>query len=128
MKKIDALIQPALWEEAHAALATLGVRVTVREVRTFGRVPPKREVYRGSAYFLNLTPQLELSVLVEDALVEKTTEVLETVVREGEIVVSAVDGIVHRGEERTPNAIGMAIAPPARPTAAVALRALTARG
>jgi len=128
MKKIDTLIQPAVWDEAHAALETLGARVTVREVRTFGPSTSTLSSSCGSAYFLNLAPQLELSVLVEDALVESTIVALETIVREGEIVVSAVDGIVHRGERRTPTATGATIAPLARPSGSVALRPLAARG
>ena len=100
MKRIDTLILPALWDEAHAVLETLGARVTVREVRTFGRVPPKREVYRGSAYFLDFAPQLELSVLVEDALVESTVLALETIGREGEIQISSVDAIIRLGEQQ----------------------------
>lgn len=54
MKRIDTLIHPLFWDEARAVLETLGVRVTLREVRTFGRNPPRREVYRGSTYFLDI--------------------------------------------------------------------------
>jgi nitrogen regulatory protein PII len=99
MKKIDTLIHPLLWDDARAVLQTLGARVTLREVRTFGRTPPKREVYRGSAYFTDVTPELELTVLVEDNLVESTILALETVGQKGEVIVSSVDGIVHFGEE-----------------------------
>jgi nitrogen regulatory protein PII len=100
MKRIDTLIHPPLWDEARSVLETLGARVTLREVRTFGRTPPKREVYRGSAYFLDVTPELELTVLVEDALVESTILALETIGRKGEILVSSVDGIICFGEEQ----------------------------
>jgi len=99
MKRIDTVIHPPIWDEARAVLETLGARATLREVRTFGRTPPKREVYRGSAYFLDVTPELELTILVEDALVESTLLALETIGRQGEILVSSVDGIVHYGEE-----------------------------
>jgi nitrogen regulatory protein PII len=105
MKRIDTLIHPPLWDEARAVLETLDARVTLREVRTFGRTPPKREVYRGSAYFLDVAPELELTILVEDSLVENTIAALETIGREGEILVSSVDGIVRFGEE--PRAIAM---------------------
>jgi nitrogen regulatory protein P-II 1 len=115
MKRIDTLIHPPLWDEARAVLETLGAGVTLREVRTFGRTPPKREVYRGSAYFLDVTPQLELTVLVEDAQVESTILALETIGRQGEILVSSVDGIVRFGEE--PRAVAMPV-----PRAAVAQR------
>jgi nitrogen regulatory protein PII len=110
MKRIDTLIHPLLWDDARAVLQTLGARVTLREVRTFGRTPPKREVYRGSAYFLDVTPELELTVLVEDSLVESTVLALETVGQKGEVIVSSVDGIVHFGEERTAPAPSPALA------------------
>jgi nitrogen regulatory protein PII len=101
MKRIDTLIHPLLWDDARSVLQTLGARVTLREVRTFGRTPPKREVYRGSAYFTDVTPELELTVLVEDNLVESTILALETVGQKGEVIVSSVDGVVHFGEEGT---------------------------
>ena len=118
MKRIDTLIHPPLWDEARTVLETLGARVTLREVRTFGRTPPKREVYRGSAYFLDVTPELELTVIVEDALVESTVLALETIGRQGEILVSSVDGIVRFGEEPRPVATPI-------PNAAIAQRAGT---
>ena len=97
MKKIETLIHPLLWDEARSVLETLGVRVTLREVRTFGRTPPRREVYRGSAYFLDVTPELELAVLAEDEQVEPIVRALETVGRQGEILVTTVDGVVSFG-------------------------------
>ena len=114
MKRIDTLIQPALWDEAHAVLETLGARVTVREVKTFGHVPPRREVYRGSAYFLDFSPQLELTILVEDAQVESTVSALETIGREGEILISSVDGIIRLGEQQAPTGTALPEAPIAK--------------
>jgi nitrogen regulatory protein PII len=113
MKRIETLIHPLLWDEARAVLANLGVRVTLREVRTFGHSPPKREVYRGSAYFLDVTPELELTALVEDARVESVIAALETVGQRGEIFVSSVDGVVSFGE---PALSAAAVAPKAAPS------------
>ena len=125
MKRIDTLIHPLLWDDARAVLQTLGARVTLREVRTFGRTPPKREVYRGSAYFLDVTPELELTVLVEDNLVESTILALETI-GQGEVVVSSVEGIAHFGEERA--AAAPAPSPAlAKRASAIAIHAATAR-
>ncbi len=53
MKKIETFIQPAYWSQTHAELAKLGVAGTLRQVKTFGRIAPRREVYRGSAYMLD---------------------------------------------------------------------------
>jgi nitrogen regulatory protein PII len=124
MKRIDTLIHPTLWDEAHAVLETLGARVTLREVRTFGRTPPKREVYRGSAYFLDVTPELELTVLVEDARLESTVLALETIGRSGEILVSSVDSIVCFGER--PRAIAMPAPRPSLATCASEIPMLAA--
>ena len=96
MKRIDALIHASQWEEARAVLETLAVPVTLREVKTFGRTPPRREVYRGSAYYSNITAELELTTIVEDARLEATVTALEPLMRGGELVVSAVEGQVHR--------------------------------
>jgi len=95
MKRIDALIHPLHWEDARSILEGLGARATVREVKTFGYAPPRCEVYRGSAYLRDVTPELELTLLVEDERVETAIAALETLGREGEVLVSAVDGIVH---------------------------------
>jgi nitrogen regulatory protein PII len=113
MKRIETLIHPNLWDDARAVLETLGASVTLREVKTFGRSLPKREVYRGSAYVVDISAELELTILVEDAFVESTILALETIEGKGEIVVSSVDAIVRFGEQRS-----MAATPVAAPATA----------
>jgi nitrogen regulatory protein PII len=98
MKKIDTLIHPALWDEARAALETLGARITLREVKSFGRTPPKREVYRGSVYFLDVAAELELTVLIEDEQVASAIAALQAICGNGEILVSSVERAVRFGE------------------------------
>jgi nitrogen regulatory protein PII len=127
MKRIDTLIHPPLWDEARGVLQTLGARVTLREVRTFGRTPPKREVYRGSAYYSDVAPELELTILVEDALVESTILALETIGRQGEILVCSVDGIVHYGEQPTSVAAPAASGVPAKRAGTIPLHTAPAR-
>ncbi len=100
MKKIDTLIHPHSWDEARATLESLGIRVTLREVRTFGYAPPKREVYRGSAYVQDLCPELELSAIVEDERVEATLAALAHIGQKGDASVSSVDGLVHLEGQR----------------------------
>jgi len=94
MKKINALIRPLQWDEARAALETLGVSVSLREVRTFGHVPARREVYRGSAYFLDTANELELTMLVQDELLESTLIALEAATTDAEIVVTSVERVI----------------------------------
>jgi nitrogen regulatory protein P-II 1 len=104
MKKVDILLRPPFWERARAVLGTLGGHVTLREVKTFGRVPGRREVYRGSAYALELSPELELTVLVDDDQLESTVAALEAIDREAEILVSSIESIIHSGRQ-APSAI-----------------------
>jgi nitrogen regulatory protein P-II 1 len=94
MKKIDTIIHPQAWDQTRAALETLNVSATLREVKTFGRTPPKREVYRGSVYMLEMTPELELSLLVQDELLESTLAALEQANGDAEIVVTPVEYLV----------------------------------
>jgi nitrogen regulatory protein PII len=94
MKKIDAIIRPTHWEEARAELQTLGVAVTLREVRTLGRTPTRREVYRGSAYVLDTATELELSMLVQDEMLESALAALERSSGDAAIVVTSVERVV----------------------------------
>ena len=94
MKKLNALIRPSQWDEARVALETLGVAVSLREVRTFGHIPARREVYRGSAYFLDTANELELTMLVRDELLDSTIMALEAATTDSEIVVTSVERVI----------------------------------
>lgn len=90
MKKIETFIQPVYWDQMHAALAKLGVSGTLRQVKTFGRTAPRREVYRGSAYMLETSAELELSLTVEDELLDATLAAIATATGDAEVIVSSV--------------------------------------
>lgn len=90
MKKIETFIQPVYWDQTHAALDKLGVVGTLRQVKTFGRTPPRREVYRGSAYMLDIANELELSLTVQDELLDATLAAIEEAACGAEIIVSTV--------------------------------------
>ncbi len=94
MKKINALIRPLQWDEARAALEALGVAVSFREVRTFGHLPARREVYRGSAYFPDAATELELTMLVQDELLESTLIALQGATTDAEMVVTSVERVI----------------------------------
>lgn len=104
MKKIETFIQPASWDQIHAALAQLGVSGTLRQVKTFGRIPARREVYRGSAYMLETSPELELSLTVPDELLDATLAALAEAAGEPEVIVSAVQ-IVGRTQANRPRPV-----------------------
>jgi nitrogen regulatory protein PII len=95
MNKVDILLRPAFWDRARAVLSTLGGHVTLRQVKTFGRVPARREVYRGSAYALELSPELELTVQVDDEKLASTVAALAAIDPEAEILVSRIESIIH---------------------------------
>jgi len=90
MKKIETFISPVCWEPMHAALAKLGVSGTLRQVKTFGRTPPRREVYRGSAYMQETSSELELSLIVEDELLDTTLAAIAPAIGDAEVIVSSV--------------------------------------
>jgi nitrogen regulatory protein P-II 1 len=121
MKKINALIRPLQWEDARAALETLGVSATLREVRSFGHIPARREVYRGSAYFLDTATELELTMLVQDELLESTLTALEGATIDAEIVVTSVERVIGGKRPDTARPVTMLrAAMPERPIATVA--------
>jgi nitrogen regulatory protein PII len=107
MKKIETVIRPSNWEEARAELQALGVAATLREVRTFGRMPARREVYRGSAYVLDTTTELELSMLVPDDSVDATLVALGKVIGDAEIVVTHVERLVCQRQVQTARPVTM---------------------
>lgn len=102
MKRIDILIHPAHWEQARALFETLAVPVTLREVKTYGRTAPRREVYRGTAYYSSFAAELELTAVVAEEQLEQALSVLEPLAHGGEILVSTVDGQAARRSDAYP--------------------------
>ncbi len=90
MTKIETFIQPVCWDPMHAALDKLGVSGTLRQVKTFGRTAPRREVYRGSAYVLETSNELELSLIVQDELLDATLTAIAQAAGSAEVIVSSV--------------------------------------
>jgi nitrogen regulatory protein PII len=98
MKKIETVICPHHWDATREVLGTLGVAATLREVKTFGRVPPRREVYRGSPYSVDTSTELELTMLVEDELLESTISAVNRATGGAEILVTGVEYLVRSGD------------------------------
>ena len=116
MKKIETFIHPVYWNQTHAALDKLGVAGTLRQVKTFGRTPPRREVYRGSAYVLDTTNELELALTVQDELLDATLAAIEEAAGNAEIIVTSVHCVGRAALAPTsqPRAVASTVAP-ARP-------------
>lgn len=77
MKLIIAIIQPDKLEAVANALVSVDVfRLTVLEVRGFGRQLGFTEVYRGTEFKVNLLKKLQLEIAVNDDFVEPTVEAI----------------------------------------------------
>ncbi len=58
MKKIEAIIKPFKLDEVKDALNAIGIHgMTITEVKGFGRQKGHVEVYRGTEYEVNFSPQ-----------------------------------------------------------------------
>jgi len=77
MKLIIAIIQPDKLEAVQNALVSVDVfRLTVLEVRGFGRQLGYTEVYRGTEFKVNLLKKLQLEIAVNEDFVEPTVEAI----------------------------------------------------
>ena len=81
MKLIIAIIQPNRLEEVKAALAEVEVfRLTVMDVKGFGRQRGQDEMYRGHEVSINLVRKVQLTIGVNEEFLEPT---IEAIVRAG---------------------------------------------
>ena len=79
MKMVIAIIKPFKLGDVKEALAEIGVvRMTVSEVKGFGRQKGHTEIYRGTEYRIDFLPKVRIEIAVED---ERVDEVLETIER-----------------------------------------------
>ena len=86
MKLITAIIKPFKLDEVREALSSIGVQgVTVTEVKGFGRQKGHTELYRGAEYVVDFLPKVKIEVAVDDALVERAIESIESSARTGKI-------------------------------------------
>ena len=77
MKLIIAIIQPDKLEALQEALVSVEVfRLTVSEVRGFGRQLGYTEVYRGTEFKVNLLKKLQIEIGVNDDFVEPTIQAI----------------------------------------------------
>ena len=97
MKKIEAIIKPFKLDDVKDALHEVGVSgITVSEVKGFGRQKGHTELYRGAEYVVDFLPKVKIEVVVEDGLVDRVIEAIETSAKtgrigDGKIFVTAVE-------------------------------------
>ena len=100
MKLVTAVIKPHKWEDARAALETVGVTgMTVSEVSGYGRQKGHTEVYRGAEYDIALVPKIRVEIVVDDADAGAVVEAVRTAAQtgrigDGKVWVSPVETVV----------------------------------
>ncbi|MFZ2871896.1 P-II family nitrogen regulator [Zavarzinia sp.] len=86
MKKIEAIIKPFKLDEVKEALNEVGLKgITVTEAKGFGRQKGHTELYRGAEYVVDFLPKVKLEIVLEDDLVERAIEAIQTAARTGRI-------------------------------------------
>jgi nitrogen regulatory protein P-II 1 len=86
MKKIEAIIKPFKLDEVKEALHEIGLQgITVIEAKGFGRQKGHTELYRGAEYVVDFLPKVKLEVVLEDSLVERAVEAIQTAAHTGRI-------------------------------------------
>ena len=100
MKQITAIVKPFKLEEVREALAEIGVSgLTVTEVKGFGRQKGHTELYRGAEYVVDFLPKVKIEAAVDDAIVDRVIEAIESAARtgkigDGKIFVSTLEQVV----------------------------------
>ena len=86
MKLVTAIVKPFTLEDIKGALERIGVLgMTVSEVQGFGRQKGHTEIYRGAEYSVDFVPKIRVEVVVDDAQVDKTIDVIVEAARTGKI-------------------------------------------
>jgi nitrogen regulatory protein P-II 1 len=106
MKLITAIIKPQKLDAVKEALITQGITgMTVSDAKGFGRQLGLTEVYRGTAYKVDLIPKIRLEVLVSSKIADKAIEIIVNAARtgsigDGKVWASSVDSVtrVRTGE------------------------------
>jgi nitrogen regulatory protein P-II 1 len=107
MTKIEAIIQPSVFEAVKEALTEQGISgMTISEVRGHGRQKGHTETYRGREYSVDLLPKVKIELVVDDTQVSAAVDaILKTAstgkIGDGKIFLSKVDEVIRiRNQER----------------------------
>jgi len=100
MKMVTAIVKPFKLDEVREALSAIGVQgITVTEVKGFGRQKGHTELYRGAEYVVDFLPKVKIEAAVDDAIVDRVIEAIESAARtgkigDGKVFVSTLDQVV----------------------------------
>ena len=109
MKMVTAIIKPFKLDEVREALSEIGVQgITVTEVKGFGRQKGHTELYRGAEYVVDFLPKVKIEAALDDSIVERAIEAIETAARtgkigDGKIFVSHLEQVVRSRTGETGN-------------------------
>lgn len=77
MKYIVAIIKPFKISEVKQALSEIGIeRMTVTEVKGYGRQKGHSELYRGTEYQIDFVPKLKVELAVDDDDLDRVVEAI----------------------------------------------------
>ena len=86
MKMVTAIVKPFKLDEVREALSAIGVQgITVTEVKGFGRQKGHTELDRGAEYVVDFLPKVKIEAAVDDELVDRVIEAIESAARTGTI-------------------------------------------
>ena len=86
MKMVTAIVKPFKLDEVREALSAIGVQgITVTEVKGFGRQKGHTELYCGAEYVVDFLPKVKIEAAVDDAIVDRVIEAIESAARTGKI-------------------------------------------
>ena len=107
MKRIQAIIRPAVLEEIKEALLAMDNKgMTINQVMGCGNQQGWTEYYRGSINHMNMLPKIEVSIVTDEDKVDKIIDAIIKVARtgdagDGKIFVTNVERVIRirTGEE-----------------------------
>ena len=86
MKKIEAIIKPFKLEQVKENLGLIGInRMTVIEVKRYGRQKGHTELYRGAEYIVDFLPKVKIEIVVSDEDLDKAVESIQNAAKTGRI-------------------------------------------
>lgn len=112
MKLLIAIVKPFKISEISDALDQIGIRrLSISEVKGYGRQRGHQELYKGTEYHVDFVPKARLEIALEDDEVEPAIEAIENAARtdtvgDGKIFVVDLEQAVRiRTGERGPDAL-----------------------
>ncbi|MEO7989933.1 MAG: P-II family nitrogen regulator [Chryseolinea sp.] len=77
MKKVEAIIRTAKFEEVHTELAKIGISfMTFSEVKGIGMEHPSSQQYRGTTFDVGFIPRTRLEIAIPTSKLDAVVECL----------------------------------------------------